>query len=419
MSQWSERVSAHPVWQSLNEVGPAIDDAAAKDGNDEASVESLGRLKTVLAFVGKRLAGADPSLVHTTPLDGINTALQSMLSLVQAYVSDGSPTSLQNANAHADAALQHLSNVMVPFTPDDTGALKDAAVLYRQTMENQLSSVKRFGHQVTMTLEGVTTRLAELGAETAAERARTASALSEFQSQFSTAQDVRQTTFGSLVADYTQKLADLQATFTRDGTTAAKQSEDQLKLLAADYEAKARTILGDIIGRKLEVEKLVGVIGNLGVTSGHLKSANHARATTWVWQALTVLSFGGLIVFAYRAFLPAMSAGFTWIAFAARALLTVTVGLAAVYCASQADKYRIAERRSRQLALELEALGPFLTPLKDDEQAKFRLMVGERSFGRGDPENNPGDKSPASLLDMIGESKELREFLLALAKIGK
>jgi len=103
-----------------------------------------------------------------------------------------------------------------------------------------------------------------------------------------------------------------------------------------------------------------------------------------------------MIGFAYFAFIPALdhqvslsaagsvSAPFSWPSFAARVVLTITVGILAASARSQDDKGQDVERRNGKMALELDALGPYLAPLPLDKQREFRIAVGGRSFGKED-----------------------------------
>ena len=84
---------------------------------------------------------------------------------------------------------------------------------------------------------------------------------------------------------------------------------------------------------------------------------------------------------------------------------------------SQADKFFEMERRNRKLSLEFEAIGPYLAPLPQEMQDKFRIDIGERSFGREDQSNGRvPDKSPATVIDMLGKSKEFQDLLVNLVK---
>ncbi len=209
------------------------------------------------------------------------------------------------------------------------------------------------------------------------------------------------------------------AEFTRSREAAQKQFDDDIEELRTSYSKTAQGILDQVDQHRRDVEKLVGVIGNLGVTSGYLTTANQARRTLWLWQGVTVLALAGLIFVAWKAFLPTMEGTFSWQSFAGRALLSLTVGVLAAYAANQADKSQVSERRNRKLALELEALGPYLTALPPEKQQEFRLHIGEKSFGRDDSDLGSGiDRSPATVLDIL-KSKELREFITDIVKAAK
>jgi hypothetical protein len=126
-----------------------------------------------------------------------------------------------------------------------------------------------------------------------------------------------------------------------------------------------------------------------------------------------------LIEIAYLAFLPAIEKGFNWPSFAGRVFVALTVGALAAYAGTQADKYLKIERYNRRMALELEALGPFIAPLATQEQTDFRIKVGERSFGQGERTNSDLDaKSPTNIADFLADPK-LRTFITDIIKAVK
>jgi len=112
--------------------------------------------------------------------------------------------------------------------------------------------------------------------------------------------------------------------------------------------------------------------------------------------------------------------GFNWEGFAGRVFGSLTVGVLAAYAAAQADKHIQVERQARKLALELEAIGPYLAPLPVDKQEEFRLEMGNRSFGRDERSlGGKTEKSPASLVDILVKSKEFREFVADIVKAAR
>jgi hypothetical protein len=234
------------------------------------------------------------------------------------------------------------------------------------------------------------------------------------------AQTTRQDKFAALIADYTQRLTDQNAEFGRQREHLVQDQKDELAALTADYKDAAAKQLAEIHEHREQVEKLVGVIGNLGVTSGYQKAANEARITARVWQGIAVASLVAIIVVAFKAFLPLVQGAFTWESFAGRVFVSLTVGVLAAYAISQADKYQQVERRSRKLALELEAIGPFLASLPVEKQEEFRLKVGDRSFGTSSDliDGQSGD-SPKSVFDVAFKSKELSSFVANIIKAAR
>lgn len=216
------------------------------------------------------------------------------------------------------------------------------------------------------------------------------------------------------MADYTKRLADQDAEFARQRDAFASTAQGQLSALNENYEKGAQKILEEVGNHRRDVETLVGVIGNLGVTSGYQTTANSARRSMWVWQTAAVAAMLGLIGFAFFAFLPAMKGGFTWEGFAMRGFLTITVGVLAAYAATQADRFFQMEKYDRKLALELAAIDPFIALLPQDEQYRFKLEIGRRSFAQEDVPMAKHEKSPATTLDVLFNSKQSKEVLQIL-----
>jgi hypothetical protein len=257
--------------------------------------------------------------------------------------------------------------------------------------------------------ESLRVKLAELGSDITAEKQRTSQLAAEQQLQFSAAQESR-----------AREFTDALAAFTTQKDVAVRASQEALAELKTQHSRTAEDILNRMHEHQRDVEKLVGVIGNLGVTSGYLKTANSARNTMWIWQAITVTSLGALIFVAYKAFIPIVQGMFTWESFAGRVFLSLTVGVLAAYSATQADKAQATERHNRKLALELEAMGPYLAPLPRELQDKFRLQIGELSFGRDDVGfAKRGDRSPATVVDVLTRSREFREFIEGIVRAAK
>lgn len=513
MSQWVDRIRDHRVWGLLESIGPVIDKALERESLTADAIDSLERLRAVLAFCGKRLAAADPVFVLPGVVEGLAVALTTLRTHVDTFISNGDMAQLNAANGQADNTLANLVSVLGPATLDDLTIISEAASSYRATLEKHLKNAVIA--QQTLEEKGRTNeeKIAELGAALTTEQKRLASlvteqqsefskaqdqrasnfsaaqneqlskfaaASAEFQTQFSADQDSRKTSFSefqrtasekvaTLLGDYTAQLSEHDKAYIEKEKAAAETHKNKLQELQDGYSKTAAGILEQIETHKKNVEILVGVIGNLGVTSGYLKVANHARQMLYIWQFITIVALGCLILVAYlvafpgeknvvqdanivahlatdtqpvklqvneskegpsnapngvkaevKAGAPVASAPTSdsdfYHGLATRIFLALTFGVFAGYAGRQASHFMESEKKNRKLALELEALGPFIEPLKQEDRDKFRVQVGDRSFGVPDHDSGKQrDDDPVTALAIM-KSKEIQEFVTNLVK---
>lgn len=230
-------------------------------------------------------------------------------------------------------------------------------------------------------------------------------------------QEIRKTSFDSIIKEYSDALKEKgveSKKFHADIEALHTQYLDKMRQEFADSSSKIRD---EILELKREADVLVGIIGDRGVTSGHQKAAEQAREDALLWQRITVGAMILLIVLVIFIFLPQVVGTFTWESFAGRVFITFTVGVLAAYAGSQADKYQKIERYSKNLALELQAIGPYIAPLPQDKQDEFRLKIGDRTFGReGGIHHKTDEKSPTSVADVMAKSKDLSGFATDIMK---
>ncbi len=465
MSEWVSRVTDHRIWNQMKALGPMLDSSLRLEDIDAGATESIERLRSVLALCGKRLGGSDPLNIAPASLDAIAGAIESQKSEIAAFISDHNPAHLVNANGAADAALVSLAQVPGIVTSEDLIGLMQSITAYRAVIDEQTQTSRTSRQEAKVQIEALASGLSELKTQLEAERTKVSTqaaeqqklfadgqevrsktfsetilkvqenltkTLSEQQGQFSTAQENRNREFttaqtesqkrlADLLADYTKRLTDRDTEFGKEQAVALSDSRNKLAELDKNYQIEAAKILGKVNQHREEVEKLVGVIGSLGVTSGYQTTANRARHSMWLWQGVTVAAMCGLVYFAYHAFLPSIQADFRWESFAARVFLTITVGVLAAYAGTQADRFFHMEKYNRKLALELAAIDPFIALLPQDEQYKFKLEIGRRSFAQEEIAVASTEKSPATTLDLLqsDQFKQLLELVTAFSKIAK
>lgn len=413
-------------------LGSALDSTSGTPDDPSEVFPAIERFRAILTYIGKRLASADPQLMAVAVMDEIATAITAVRVEVEAFVGDSNVGHLTNANVNAERAVVVSAQIPGLYSPEELQALIVASteyrLLYERKIDTEHKNLERFIDERTDLDE----RITQLTNELQSERQKILQITTEYQGQFSVAQDsrskefaeaqgVRQIQHGQLITEFEKALLAQDTDFGKKRDAMFEENERIVDALKASLRERAEAVLSSIDDRKKEVEVLVGVIGNLGVTSGYLRAANSAKRAMWLWQALTVGSLAMLTSLAYKT-LPLLEDArgqFNWGGFAGRVLLLASLGVIAAYSGSQADKLFTDEKRNRKLAPELEAIGPYLSSLPKDEQDKFKLQIGDRSFGRDlELQIRGHHKSPVTLLD-LAKSKETKEVVDLIIEYAK
>jgi hypothetical protein len=498
MSQWIERVQGHAIWQELKALGADIDGALAREAITPDNILALERIRSVLTYYGRRLASTDPALVPLAHLDSVIANFRTARTQVAAFAANGDINQLVSANGQADAILQSLGAVPSLAATEELTGISEAAASYQKTLAGYLATALTTQQMLSRLSEENQAAIAHIRETIDAQKAQLATTLTEQQSLFSKAQDERASTFAAsqaeqlgkfsqamsdqqtqfssdqdsrrtaftnfeldteakaakLISDYDAKLKEHDVTFKQNEDALTAEHQATLTKLEKDFIAEGQKKLAEVERQKVAIEKLVGIIGNKGVTYGYQRQANIARLALLLWQGLTVLSLAGLIVVAFIMVFPgafpslqgnhvnespvvaagagdkkgiaaapvpatatslAATAGVSESEFyrglATRIFLSLTFGVFATYAARQASRFMAIEQKNRKMALELQALGPFIEPLPESEQHKFRIQIGDRSFGVPDQDHHKTkDDDPVTIPGLL-KSKEFGQFI--------
>ena len=451
-------MSEHAIWATLEATWPTITQAEGRDAIEGQEQDALSRLRMLLSLIGQRLSAVDREVASMAVVDQMTAQLASVNTQTGQFVLNGDPQHLRYANDNADAAMGFLAQLHVPQSTDDLQGLGAAAAEYRDRLDGILqieraASEERLSQmseslstqigalrvlaaekmqevatsvaEARAQLVALETKANELAAIITSEKARTDTAVAEFQAQFSAAQEARskdhieaqstrQQRFDDTLRDYGEHLASTVDRLQKDGATAQSAHDAAMGTLNTQFGERATKLLTSMEAEKTRVEGLVGVIGDLAVTSGHKTEADDAKKNVEQWHKIAISSMTGLVVVALiTLFTPIFSGSFSWPALAARLYVSVALGVLAAYAANQASRYQEIERRNRKLELDLKAVGPFVQSLDTKEQQQIRMTLADRSFGRDDMhEPEPG---PATLLHVLN-SKDGREFIADLVK---
>lgn len=388
MNQWEKAYAEHRIHQFLADtlsIAEAIDLPSA----DPAVAENYRHAVLILKHVKRLLGLADPNLIQLTILDQMFPPLQSMRSALDNFKNSPSPSYLNQASSQGDQLIQKATAIPILSLPRSAGAIKDTMESFSRTAGELLATLKANAEDMQSKLQAVTD---ELTANRAAidkheatidsQKSRIDAVVSEFQGQFSSAENKRRDEHAALLAQtqedydaFKKEIEEDQKSFFEEQ---AREQSSRLTKLESDGSATL-TKLADL---QKQASDIVQIISNIGVTGNYSKYASADRRTANLLRFFAILFMVGLIGGAISTIWLALENGkIDWHIMGFRIFVSLTFAVPAFYLAYESEKHRAAERRYRIKELELASIDPYLEKLPEDTRREIKARLTERFFG--------------------------------------
>jgi hypothetical protein len=158
MGQLIDLIRTHAVHQQLQSLALAIDEVVCRlNLNAEASF-GVQQLRSVLAFCGSQITGADPFFIQVRVFDSINGRLSVALAEVLTLLEDGNIEHIARAKPLVDDVLVQLVEVPAALAAEDSWSPKDTGALRLECPNTRAhtSSPGRSASRAELTNHGTT-----------------------------------------------------------------------------------------------------------------------------------------------------------------------------------------------------------------------------------------------------------------------
>lgn len=167
----------------------------------------------------------------------------------------------------------------------------------------------------------------------------------------------------------------------------------EIKLEKEKIDGEIEFASEDIQTKLVDVQALVGAIGNVGATGNYQKIANQHKIEA---DRLRNYSIGILLVLSIilvYCIWDIKDPGVEWHKIAIRVFSVSILIYPAVYCARESSKHREQETINRKAELELASISPFIANLDDDVQQKIKEKLADKYFGNPLKANDSNEKT--------------------------
>lgn len=394
MTIYENQFESHAVHTAISQLEAALKKKVSKEISDDA-IENLDRLRQASAFIRHRIEIASPLLTTSARLDQIHKSVQGCLHEVNQFQSNGNAGHLANASNQIDAGLSSAAAVITMEQPDPTVKAKDA-IGFKSLANEVIDALREKADTVVEQVKKLELELSELEASS----------------------DEKKAKLNSLQSTMESKLQELESQFAAEQTERSTQFEEQLaevklnsdeKLASTFKEADEK--LGVLAGKQSEAERIVNLIGNIGLTGNFKGAASREKLSADRLRMIALACFLGMVAVVLGTLFISVEQGFDpWLAiFRLGAGLTLIVP--AAYAARESSRHRTLENRNRRAELELASIDAYLETLPKEKREEIKAELSDRYFG-----NTTEDQNQELGVNSESLASLLREAISALGK---
>jgi hypothetical protein len=396
-----EQIRNHAIWEVIEQLkGLKGDSAFTESAGDPQALFASQRIFQFSSLVEQRLQQAPAPLISVTALNQLQSTLASARNEVTNFIANKNVGHLANAASQIEGAgIPYLAQIpLVGAAPGGEVLAKIANEFGNQT-QGMLKSVLGERDRLQREVEALISQIGKLSTQvqtlTEAVAKQQADAMNVVQ---------------AVQTAYSAKEQELQKAF--DGVVAAQaKAHDTLvekhladaKVARDSASAEQQVLISQLEERLARAKRIVGIIGNIGVTGNYQETARQEAHAADVWRRVTL---GAFIV------ATAIGAAALWLAHDADIKLTVARMLFAllilgvtVYTGRESARHRSNADRAKRVELELASLGPFVESLDKERQDALREKLTSEYFGKEtEPHQVTPIVDPNKLVDLLRDS---------------
>ncbi len=412
MSRWKEEFDKHNIHKALDDVLGLLSVELKEPTEDE--IVEWRRLKKVLDCFRDTIKEIDSEIISINDLTNIESPISSnILNELTAFKDNRALAHLQRANDQMTELMPQLAGLRTSSSIVSSSA--ESKKLEEQFDELGGSLIRKrdeLMHSFTF-LETRTANsreaLRELNRLFNEYDGKTRASLSEWQKQFSEAQEKRINEFSDLRGKLEGETRDsLKEAVIDLGSFSTAEKEKFLSYTQA--------IIDDAKEKQSAIRELHHLSAVDSVSGGYESNANKEGKAADIWRRISMGSISSAAVWLLYVFFSNQDL-FDWQILIFSFPVTGILLWGAAYCAQQSTKHRGVAVQNRRFALEMAAIDPYLQSLNKEDQLTIKRELTQNFFG------HPHNSDNASTLDEHAVKNSLKligdQILKPVAELTK
>ncbi len=393
MNRWQEQFENHPIHETLREIEKLLE-VERQDMTHDERVERRRFLKIISTYQ-EILSQLDPEIIPPQLLDNINSQLRGeIFNQLTLSKSHPGPTYLRNANDQISNLLGNLCQLLAMEKKSvSEKPLRDLEKLiddFSLTLNTKKEKFESELNKISTAVYEYERQINDLSNTINAKKQETDTLISEWQKQFSHAQDTRSQDF---IRDQKNMKSEYEAWREKTKKDAESKINDILSEAKGtlehhqkDYDHTISQYLNTAKEKHQSILDLYEIVAGDSVGASYLKNAKDEKkqANFWRWASVIFIALtAGWTAFAYSSGTSVLAESkILWTQILMGLPVTAVLLFGAAYSAKQSSIHRQNETRTRWFALEMKAIDPFISSLDDNDRKALKKTLSERLFAQ-------------------------------------
>lgn len=385
----SESYESHPIFYRIKSLEEILSNDDAKE---KIELEKLSFFQTILSYVDQRVKLTIPDLIQQTELDSLSSELNAGVSQINNFLGNNNVGHLNNAVNNFNSAINRAKILPIPVSNANFNFSKKIAD-FEKIVKSKYKLIEKEKEQLENDINSFKTDLQSKENEINRLLALIEGKEIEIQNLSSTLQ----TNFNNIKSQNNQDFQNDKTTFRNEIDSTKKVFRNEIDELKESIDTDTTDLVTKLQKKLDEAERLVNIIGNVGVTGNYQNIANKHKSSAnfWRWVAIIFMAiFSGLLVWTI---IDLSSDGFNWTKSLIRLVAAAALSYPATYAARESSKHRKLETINRNAELELASINPFIENLSDDKKQLIKEKLVEKYFGNNKNNDFLDDKGEEGL----------------------
>ena len=307
---------------------------------------------------------------------------------INSYLGNNNTGHISNAINNFNSVFTRVRNFPFPLSTGDFDFSKSIAG-FQQATQTGYENIKATNEKLVqdlaaaqVNLDAKQNQLAAVEQKLAAKEAEIQNVLTRYNTEF----DALKTTATSDIDLEKKKFNEVidadrksyKEQFDADKEANKKVFEEQ----KTQFEKQSADTINSLNSKLAEANKIVNIVGNVGVTGNYQNIANENKKSADNFRAIALgfmIIMSGLLIWSIIEI--SKNGEFNLYKSLVRILAAAVLTYPAVYAARESTKHRKLETQNRNLELELASIGPFIELLPEDKKQKIKEELVNKYFG--------------------------------------